>query len=108
MVLLEIVGRERLGPRPKARDREHAILHGGVDDDRGYTGKIHIFGLHHPQRDAGGHARIDRVSSRFQNAEPGLGGEILAGRHHVARAHDRRSMRLHVILRETGSVRRAP
>jgi hypothetical protein len=75
-----------------------AEIIGAVDDDRRHAGEVHVFGLHHAQRDAAGDAGVDRIAARFQDAEARLGGEVVAGGHHVARPHDGRAMGLHVVL----------
>ena len=93
---LEIVRRDRLRPCAESRNRDDAVLGGGVDHDRRHAPEVHIFRLHDAERDAGGHARVDRVAARVQDAEAGFGSKILAGHDHVARAHDGWSMGLHV------------
>jgi hypothetical protein len=100
----EEVARDRLWPRTQAGDGDHAVLGGAVNDDRRHAGEVHVFGLHHAERDAAGDAGVDRVAARLENAEARLGGEVVAGGHHVARPHDGRAMGLHVVLAGPGFV----
>jgi hypothetical protein len=95
MALLEEVARDRLRPGAETRNGDDAIGVGRVDDDRRDAREVHIFGLHHAERDAACDAGVDRIAARLQNAEAGLGREVLAGGHHVARPHDGRTMGLH-------------
>jgi hypothetical protein len=98
MVLLEVVARDRLRPGAEARDRDHAILGGGIDDDRRHAGEVHVFRLHDAERDAARYAGVDGVAACLQNPQAGFGGEILAGGDHMARSHDGRAVGLHVVL----------
>ena len=104
MVRLEEVALDRLRPGAETGDREDAIVGGGIDDDRRHPREVHIFGLHHAQRDAPRDPRVDGVAARLQDPKAGLGCQVLAGGHHVARPHDGRAMGLHVVLRSLRRV----
>ena len=96
VVLLEVVALDRHRPGAETRDREDAIVGGGIDDDRGDARDVDIFGLHDTQRDARRDTGVDRIAARLQNPKAGLGRKVLGGGHHVARAHDRGAMGFHV------------
>ena len=96
MALLEEVARDRLRPGAETGNGDDAIGLGGIDDDRRHAREVHIFGLHHAERDAAGDTGVDRIAARLQDPKAGLGREVLAGGHHVARPHDGRAMGLHV------------
>ena len=85
------------GPRPGMVTTRSVL--GGIDDDRRHAREVHVFGLHHAERDAAGDAGVDRIAARLQDPKAGLGREVLAGGHHVARPHDGRAMGLHAVLR---------
>ena len=102
MMGLEVVARDRLRPGAETGNREDAIVGGGIDDDRRDAREVHVFGLHHAERDAARDAGVDRVAARLQNLKAGLGGQVLAGGDHVARPHDGRAMGFHASLRCVG------
>ena len=92
MVLLEVIGPDRLRPRAQSRDRDDAILGSGIDDDRRHAREVHVFRLHDTERNTGRNAGVDRIAACLQNFEASLGGKIMTGSHHVARPHDRRTV----------------
>jgi hypothetical protein len=92
VVRLEVIGPDRLRPRAEARDRDDAILRGRIDDDRRHARKIHVFRLHDAERNPGRNSGVDCIAACLQNLEAGLGGQVMTGRHHVARPHDRRAV----------------
>ena len=99
VALLEIVARHGFRPGAEPRDGDQPILLGRIDDDRRDAREVHIFRLHHAERDAGRHSRVDRIAAGFEDAKPRLGGEIVAGGDHMAGPHDGRAMGFHGVLR---------
>ena len=76
-------------PSSQAADRLDGAVPGVVDHDRGHSPETGHLGLHHVERDAGGDARVDCVSTLLENAVPGDRGQVVACRDHVRRAHHR-------------------
>ena len=70
-------------------------LRPGADHDRRHAGHVHLVGMQHGQRDAGGTAGIDRIATRLEDRETGGGGEIMAGGDGVTAAVERRTHGFH-------------
>ena len=62
------------------------------DHDRRHAGDVHLVGMQHGQRDAGGAAGVDRIAARLEDREAGRGGEIVAGRDGVPAAIEGRTV----------------
>ena len=86
------------GHGAEAADRHGFACLREVDHDRRDAGEVHVFALQHTQRDAAGHARIDRIAAGFKNLEPDLRGKVVRRRGHVPRADDARMMGRHAML----------
>jgi hypothetical protein len=66
-----------------------------ADHDRRHAGHVHLVGMQHRERDAGGAAGIDRIAACLEDGETGGGSEIVAGGDRVTAAVERRAHGFH-------------
>ncbi len=86
--LHEVVRCNRLGPHAEPIDAMHFLVLRRIDDLGRHSGEIDLVGLQHPDRNARGHAGIDRVAAGLQDLEAGMRGEIMSGGNDVPGSHD--------------------
>lgn len=78
----------RRRPRAQASDGDRLVALGQVHDHRRDAGDVDLVRVHDAEGDARRDRCVDRVAARLEHRVPGLGGEIVAGDDHVARAGD--------------------
>ena len=87
----EQIGGQGFRPPAKARDAFDRSV-GQADDDRRDARDVHEVRLQHPERDARGDPRVDRVATGFQNGKAGRGREVMSGRDGVTGSVDGRAV----------------
>ncbi len=93
VLLHEGLQTRRTRPAAEPGDRDRLVAVREMNDHRRHAGELHLIGVHDAERDPGGDARVDHVASGLEHGMTGLGGQVMAGRDHVARAGDHRLQR---------------
>ena len=93
VVALEKVARRRPGPGSETIDGDDLAGCREMDDGRCDPPEAAHVGLHHVQRDAGRHSRVDGVAPGLEHQESGFRPQVVPRRHDVSGSHEVGTMR---------------